>query len=394
MASTPPEPEPEPGKPRAASRLQKIFRITDRGRGRAHLAESATALGIAGLAVAASLGLSMLIILAVGGPPGQAVRSLISGAFGTKLATGATLHTMIPLTLVALGWIVALTAGRINIGFEGQILAGGILATIVGVHLGGLPTAIHLPLALVGAMAAGGVYASIAAWLWARRGVNEIISTLLLNFIAANIVEWLVNGPLQEPSHFVPFSAPVAKSAVWPTLIDHTTLTADVFLVPLAVLAMAFFLSKTAVGFSIRLTGSNRRAAALAGHHTVRMSVLALVLSGCLAGLAGSSLILGGGTNKMSAGFSGGYGFDGIVVALMAQGNPIAVIPAALLFATLETGGPFMQAQAGVSAQLIVLMQGLVILFVTGATFLTQGVGRAREKRLGRTPVSAAQAPL
>jgi simple sugar transport system permease protein len=196
--------------------LLRTLLASPRSTPRRSFAEVVLAVALAVLAVAASLALSMLLILALGGHPVHAVDALASGAFGDRPALTGTLLATIPLTLVALGWIVALAARRINIGFEGQILMGGTLAAFVGADLHGLPTPIHLPLAILAGIAAGGAFAAIAALLWRYRGVNEIISTLLLNFVAGNLVDWLVNGPLQEPTHSVPFGAPITRSAAWP----------------------------------------------------------------------------------------------------------------------------------------------------------------------------------
>lgn len=335
------------------------------------------------LAVVLALLVSMGIIAAFGDPPLAAIQNLWIGAFGSSQQIGGTLSYLTPLVIVALGWILVASVGRISVGFDGQILVGGILATTVGVNLAGLPTALHLPLGILAAIAGGAVWAGIAAWLWAARRVNEIIATLLLNFVAAKIVAWLVRGPLQEPSGGFPQSSPLTPSARWPDLVPNTPLAGDIFVALLLVAAMPLLLRSTGFGYRLRLTGANDEAARHAGVNTKRITVAALVISGALSGLAGSSLILAGQTGVMSDGFNQNLGFYGIVVALLARNSPVGTLPAALLVGALLQGGPFMQAQVGISSALVSLVQGLVVVFVAGSVFLNRGRAARRDAGVG-----------
>jgi general nucleoside transport system permease protein len=335
------------------------------------------------LAVVLALLVSMGIIAAFGDPPLAAIQNLWIGAFGSSQQIGGTLSYLTPLVIVALGWILVASVGRISVGFDGQILVGGILATTVGVNLAGLPTALHLPLGILAAIAGGAVWAGIAAWLWAARRVNEIIATLLLNFVAAKIVAWLVRGPLQEPSGGFPQSSPLTPSARWPDLVPNTPLAGDIFVALLLVAAMPLLLRSTGFGYRLRLTGANDEAARHAGVNTRRITVAALVISGALSGLAGSSLILAGQTGVMSDGFNQNLGFYGIVVALLARNSPVGTLPAALLVGALLQGGPFMQAQVGISSALVSLVQGLVVVFVAGSVFLNRGRAARRDAGVG-----------
>lgn len=321
------------------------------------------------IAVALAMLASMAVTAAFGGPPVDAIRNLWIGAFGSTQQIAGTLSYVTPLALVAVGWIIVTSVGRISIGFDGQILAGGIMATFIGVNLGGLPLAIHLPLALIAAIVGGAIWAGIAAWLWAARGVNEIIATLLLNLIALKIVSWLVRGPMQEPSGGFPQSSPLFGSAQWPSLIARTPLAADIFLAVIIVALTPFLLRGTGYGYRLRLTGANDEAARHAGINTKRITAGAIVLSGVLAGLAGSSIILAGQTGVMTDGFNQNLGFYGIVVALLARNSPIGVLPSALLIGALLQGGPYMQAQVGISSALMSLTQGLVVVFVAGSAY-------------------------
>lgn len=339
---------------------------------------SVVPLAVAIATAAVAVAVSMAVIAATGGDAAGAMNALLDGAFGTRGQVVGTIAKTIPITLVALGWIVAFSARRINIGLEGQILAGGIVATVIGLKAGFLPAPLHLGAAVTGAILAGAIYAGIAAWLWAARSVNEIISTLMLNFVAIQTVSWLVRGPLQEPTRTFPRSATIPDSALWPRLIEHTSFGWDVLLPPLAVVAVTVVLSRTTYGFRLRLTGANERAARLAGIATTRVTVIAFMISGALAGLAGSSLILGGETASMADNFSANYGFTGIVAALLARNSPPATIPAALLFAALRQGGGLMEARVGVSSALVLITQAIVILLVSAASYLLERSRRVR----------------
>jgi general nucleoside transport system permease protein len=341
-------------------------------------------LAVSTAVVFAAIGACLLIIALVGHSPGDSASALWQGAFGGRQELAGTLEKTVSLTLVALGWIVAYTASRLNVGFEGQIVVGGICAAVVGLHLSGLPRGVHLPLGIAAGVAGGALWAGIAAILWAKRDVNEIISTLLLNFIAFQLLGWLINGPLQEPDRSNAESSPVVTSARWPLLLSHTPLAWDILLVPLAAVGVAFLLRQTVFGFRLKLTGANEHAARYAGIDTTRIGIYSLLISGGLAGLAGSSLLLSGETGTLADNFSANYGFDGIVVALIARNSPYGVIPAALLLAALRQGGAQLEAQVGVSSALVQIIQGVVIVLLAGTAFLS----RRRQRRRREVPVA------
>jgi simple sugar transport system permease protein len=319
---------------------------------------------------AAAIGASLVVIWLAHGPPGKALSALWDGAFGSPDQIEGTVVKMVPLCLVALGWIVAFSALRINVGFEGQLLVGGVVSATIALEVHGLPHVVHLPLAIVGGIVGGALFAAVPAWLWARRHVNEIITTLLLNFVAIQLVSWLVRGPLQEPTHSRPETPQFPPSARWPRVPGQPTLTWDFLYIVILAAAVAIMLARTSFGFRLRLTGANQEAARHAGVRTVRVGAAALVLSGAFAGLAGSSLILASENGAMTDNFSANYGFDGIVTALLAGNSPLGVVPAALLFAALRQGGGFMEARAGVSSSLVLVTQGIVIVLLAGSSLL------------------------
>lgn len=326
-------------------------------------AESGAAVAIAVLALL----IGLMFVAASGASITGAISSLWQGAFGTSPRVAGVIAKMVPLSLVALGWIVVFRAGRFHVGFPGQIMLGGIFSAFIGLHLHGLPAVAHLPLAIVAGVLGGMVMAAIAAWLWAYRGVNEILSTLLLNLVVFQVLDWLVSGPMKVPGGVIPATAPLDPDVIWP-FAWVGTLGWDVVYIPIAVAGIAFMLSRTRYGFHISMVGANERFARTVGIGVRRVGIGAIVLSGALAGLAGSSLILTGENTGMTGDFEGSYGFDGIAVALLARNSPWGVVPAALLFAVLRQGGDLLEANLGVSTAVIDVTQGLIILLVLGAT--------------------------
>lgn len=334
-------------------------------------------LAVSVAASAAAVGVALLIVWATGKSPVDAWSAMWTGAFGSRTQVTTTLARAVPLVLVALGWILAFSARRVNIGLEGQVLAGGVAAAVVAISWE-LPPAIHLPVAVLAGAVGGALWIAVPALLWARRGVNEVITTLMLNLVAANIVSWLVRGPLQEETGTFNRSEPLAGSAKWPRLIEGTTLGWDIVFALGVVALLWFVLRRTVYGARLRFVAGNPEAARHLGVATTAVSTVALLGSGALAGLAGTSIMLAGESRSMSDNFSAGYGFDGIVVALVARNNPIACIPAALLFAFLRQGGALLEARVGVSASVMEIAQGAVIALVAGAAVFEQRRRRVR----------------
>lgn len=331
------------------------------------------------LVVIVALAIALIFIVAYGVSPGSGVSAFWQGAFGGQFNLAGTLTKMIPLALVALGWIVAFRAGRIQVGFPGQIMVGGIFCSIVALKVGPLPIAIHLPLTILAGMAGGAIWAWIAAILWAKRGVNEILSTLLLNLVAAQLLDWWVQQPFHDSSTPLPQTLPLPSSALYPSLLTNTDLHWDIVVVPIAVIAVAYVLARTTWGFRVRVAGANPRVARHAGISPTSVGTRAMIVSGALAGLAGASLVLAGTQTAMGDAFEGGFGFNGIAVALLARNSAWGVIPAALLFGALAQAGQVMAATVNISSQLVGVVQGLMIMLVLAATTILY-VQRARRR--------------
>ncbi|MGB7085153.1 MAG: ABC transporter permease, partial [Phormidesmis sp.] len=274
-----------------------------------------------------------------------------------------TLTKTTPLLLASLGVLVALRAGQFNLGAEGQIYMGGLGSLLVGLAFSGLPMVIHLPLALLGGFAFGAAWGAVAGYLKVARGLNEVLTTLLLNYIAQYLISYLVNGPLKAENAPSPFSDLVATSAYLPTILAKTQAHAGIFLgIALAgLLAVAFTI--TPWGYRVDAVGQNPVAARYAGISVDRTILSVMALSGGLAGLAGSSEVLGL-KRRLFENFSPGYGFDALAIALLSRGNPAVVILTSFFFGMLRSGANVMQRSASVPVSIIYAIQGLTVLFV------------------------------
>jgi simple sugar transport system permease protein len=328
-------------------------------------AVSVAAVGI-GLGVLA-LGLTMAGFDAV-----AALSAMWRGAFGSWYAlTSGTLVRAIPLITIGLGIALAFRAGALNIGAEGQFYAGAILATWTGLHLSGWPSLPAIAVVLLAGVAGGALWGFIPAWLRWRFGVLEVISTLMLNFVAESLTSLMVQGPLQEARRVYPQSdmiPDVARLPVFPGTRLHLGLV-----LTLAISAGLWFLfSRTIWGFELRATGANPSAARVTGRINVSAVVaLALLGSGMLAGLAGA-MEVGGVSYALFQSLSPGYGFTAIAVALLARLDPRGVVLTGILFAALETGAAGMQRDAAVPSVVVYVVEAVIILVVLVAEALAR----------------------
>lgn len=308
-----------------------------------------------------------------------ALAAMISGGLGSADAIlSALLPRAIPLILVGLGIGLAFRAGALNIGAEGQFQVGAIAATWAALALAGWPRLAAVPIVLGAGLAAGAAWAAVPAILRLRFGVLEVISTIVLNFVAEALVSWMVQGPLQERTHIYPQSDPLPVSARLPVL-PGTRLHLGLFIALLLAVALWVLERKTLFGFRLRATGENPVATRTIGRvDTNRIFAIALLASGALAGLAGASEVSGT-TFALFQNLSPGYGFTGIAVALLARLDPVATIATALLFAAIEAGASAMQREAGVPAIAAYMVEATItIIVLLGAA--------ARRRRLAEVP--------
>lgn len=307
----------------------------------------------------------MAALLQAGGyDASRALLSLWQGSVGSWYAfTSGTLVRAVPLLLTGTGVAIAFRAGVLNIGAEGQLLVGAAATAAVALAwpTGGV---LAVGVALVAGAGAGAAWSGIASVLRVRYGVLEVISTILLNFVALFLVSWLVRGPLQEPTHAYPQTVALAEGVRLWKFAGMGRLHLGILIALAVALYAGWSMRHTAAGFRLMAVGENRAAAASAGLVDVGgVMTIAFLVSGALAGLAGACEVLGV-TFALYENISPGYGYTAIAVALLARLDPWLVIPAALLFAALEAGAGAMQRDAGVPASLVTVIEALLILAV------------------------------
>lgn len=298
-----------------------------------------------------------------GANPLAAYTALFRESLTTYFGFGNTLTKMTPLLLAGLGVLVALRAGQFNIGAEGQIYMGGLGSAIVGLYLHGLPSWILVPLALLGGFLLGALWGLIPGYLKVARGLNEVITTLLFNYIALNFVSYMVNGPLMEPGAPSPYTALIDPAARLPIILPSSLAHAGIFIGLGAASILAIVLSYTSIGYQIDAVGLNPIAARYAGISVERTIIGVMALAGGLAGLAGTSEVIGL-KYRLFEKFSPGYGFDAIAIAFLSRGNPGGVAIASLFFGALRSGANVMQRSANVPVTVIYAIQGLTVLFI------------------------------
>jgi ABC-type uncharacterized transport system permease subunit len=333
----------------------------------------------AGAYIAGFLLLLCLTFVVLRIPPLDALRSLWIGAFGDArsghlAALSNTLIETTPLLLTGLGVVVAWRAGLFSIGGEGQLLIGALAATALAKYGRGLPAPLLTLAMLCVATCAGAAWGALAAWLRVRRNVQEVISTIMLNYVAKFVVSWLVLGILQEPTHHNPQSATLPNALLLVRILPRqwsdnmqTSLHGGVFPAFAAVLVIAILLYRTGMGFELRVMGQNPEAARAARFPVDALRLKALAISGGLCGLAGAIELLGSSTGSLPASdFSPGWGYTAVPVALLGGLNPAGTLGSALFFGALTQGCRNLSQFEGVPTVLVYLVQGMAVLSVVG----------------------------
>lgn len=320
------------------------------------------------VAVAAGLVVLAAGLALAGYDPAAGLGALVRGAFGSWYAfASGTLVRAVPLVLIGLAVAIAMTGGALNIGGEGQFYAGAIAATWAGLHMTTFSPVVAIPLVMLAGAAAGLLWIVVPVVLKVRAGVLEVISTLLLTFVAEAFVSLMVQGPLQEAAGIAPQSDPIARAAQLPTW-PGTRLHLGVVVALVATAAAWWVVTRTAWGFALRASGAGPRAAAtVGGIDPVRTAATALLVSGALAGLAGAIEVQGV-SYALYQNLSPGYGFTAIAVALLARGSLPGVLLSGLLFGALETGAGGMQREAGIPSVVVYVAEAVIIAVVLVAT--------------------------
>ncbi|HEY8598775.1 MAG TPA: ABC transporter permease [Thermomicrobiales bacterium] len=328
------------------------------------------------LAIFTALLLGALIIWATTGSLATALAAyggLWEGALGSPKAIAGTLVRATPYVFTGLAVALAFKCGLFNIGAEGQLALGAVCAAWVGYRFQ-LPGLLHIPLTILAGIVGGFLWGMVPGILKARTGAHEVITTIMMNYLALQIVQILLSGPMKDP-RTVASQTPVLQQTSWlPMLIPALQLHSGVLLAVLMTIAVWWFFARTIWGFELRTVGTNPAAARYAGMPVIRNVIMAMALSGALAGLAGAVEVAGvaldvttvtpAGTRYFGLGFSSGYGFDSIAVALLARGNPFGVIGAALLFGGLRAGATRMQFNTQVPGEIISVIQALILLLI------------------------------
>ena len=341
---------------------------------------------IAAFLLALFIGTIMITFLGVN--PLVAYQALLKGAFGSTNAIADTVVKATPLLFVGLGICIAFRAGVLNIGGEGQLVVGALSATIVCLNFSDLSGWILMVLALLVGLLCGAIWAGIAGFLKAYFKVNEILSTIMLNYIAAYGMNYLLRGPIMDPlqielGSFIPQTTRLTHLVDLPRLIPTRLHFGTIVAVVFAILVY-IFLWRTTIGFRIRMIGQNIQASRASGINVQKYMVLAFVLSGALVGLGGAIEVLGVHhrlfTDGSVSGFTGSAGFNGIVAALFGQLHPIGTIPASLLLGALLTGANKMQRAVQIPSALIGALNGLIVLFVVGSEYLRRSQASRMER--------------
>lgn len=334
------------------------------------------------LATMGSVAVCVALIGLTGASIPDAVRAFVSGTIGSSYAIGASLNRAVTLALIGLGFVLAFRANLINIGGEGQICVGGIAATATALYgPDGLPAILAITLPLTAGFLAGALWGFIPGWLLVRRGTNEVISTLLMSFIAVYLVYWSVESEalLRRPrtsSSTQPESLPLPDSTELPLLMSASPLHIGIFFAVAAAIIVGVALSRTTFGLKLKAIGLGRMAARRAGIDDRRLILLSMALAGALAGLAGAILIQGE-QHILRQGFSSNFGFSGVVVGLLSRGSATGVIIFAVLLGFLRSGGIEMEISAGVPSALVLVCQGLIVIAIAGAGYFMSRRGGA-----------------
>ena len=344
--------------------------------------------------------LGAVMMLALGANPLTGYSALVTGAFGGSYALSSTAIQAVPLLLVGVGICIAFRANVFNIGGEGQIAMGGLAGSATALALPNLPSLVLIPLVLLAGAAGGAIWGAIPGVFKAKYNVNEILSTIMLNLVAVQVMNYLLAGPMVDQSPdsvggLIPETNLLPPNSLLPILVPGTQLHLGVPIAVIVAICVYFLLWRTSFGFQIRSVGLSRNASAYAGMPVKRTITLAMTLSGAMCGLAGAILVFGSISHRMVTdgsltGFTGSAGFNGIVVALFGGLNPLWTIVSAFFFGGLIVGGSSLQVATGVPSDLVTALSGIVVVLVVSLEYLRR---RARTQSIALAGPRAAGPP-
>jgi ABC-type uncharacterized transport system permease subunit len=343
-------------------------------------------------AVVSALVVGAVMLLMLGANPLKGYGIMFVAAFGGLEGLTITALKSIPLLLVGVGICISFRASVINIGGEGQMVMGALCSTIYALYMPAMPAVIFMPTVMLVGFIGGAIWGGIAGALKAYLNVNEILSTIMLNIVAVQFMNFLLGGPLMDPQEVargtrIPQTARMPDASDLPNLIEGTNLHGGFIIALIAAVAAWMLLWRTSLGFKLRSVGLSQDAARYAGIPVKRSIITALALSGAMGGLAGATLVFGSESHTMftdgsSTGFTGSAGFNGIVVALFAGLHPLWAIPSSLLFGGMLVGANALQRALQVPQALIMALNGLIVVFVISSEYFKTKLQQRQGKRM------------
>jgi len=333
------------------------------------------------ISIIAGLIVGAIFMLIIGAEPIKAYIVLWNSSFGSLRGFGEMLVNTVPLIFTGLAVAFGFKIGLFNIGGDGQFLVSYLAAAYIG-YMFQLPMYIHLPFALIAGMIAGGIWGGIAGYLKAKLGIHEVITTIMFNYIALYLVGYLAGGPLKAEG-ILPATPKIFDTAKLPRFVPTMRIHYGIFLALAVAVLIYYILWKTTFGYEVRATGQNPDAAQFGGINVARNMVLAMFISGALAGLAGTTQALGLEYRAYQPFGFVGYGFTGIAVALVGKGHPGGVVLGALLFGVLSRGAMMMQSMVGVPKEVIEIIQAIIIMFIASEYIFKYLARKWRERKGG-----------
>lgn len=320
-----------------------------------------------------------IIILASGNSPFEIYGMLLEGAFGSRKGILQTLLQSTPLLFCGLAVSFGLKGGILNLGVEGQVYIGALCSTLVAIFLNGIPAPLHISLCIIAGMVGGMIWSAFPILLKIKKGAHEVVTALMLNYVAIYLLDFLLNYPLKDPNSSVAQSVVIRETAQLVRIFDKSKVTIAIIIGVALALLLNVILKKTVFGYKVTMVGSNPLAAAASGIDVNKTMVATMLISGLCAGLAGSMEVLGT-YYRLIQGFSSGYGFEGIAVAVLGA-SPISVIFSSLIFGSLRAGGLMLNFGTNLSVKFITVLQGIIIVVIS-APLLVPNLKTELEKRL------------
>lgn len=330
------------------------------------------------ITIGIALAIGIIAILLTSSEPGNSIKQFFIGPFSNTYFFGNMIATSIPLMLTGLAASLAFSASTFNLGLEGQLYFGALVGTFLAVEMSGFPAILAIVISISASALAGGIIAGISGWLKAKWEVNELISSLLISYTLVYIVDYFLESPFNDPEAGMAASPYINSNFMLSKILSPSDLHAGIFIAIAVIIFFYFIYRKSTIGYEMVITGRNRKFSNYSGIPVKKVIILSMFLSGSLAGLAGIMDNLGI-YGRMIRGYSTGYGWNGIAVALIARNHPLLVIPAALLFAFLESGANVASLMSDITPEVARIIQSVIFYLIT-AEGLVSFIGKKRRE--------------